>query len=94
MTSELRNLEYYREAFLEIQKFMEVKEEGMEVQEETVYLKPSLNWSNDTKDFKFGYKFAKSFTFRALDENMCFSQHPDKWLPAPPSFSKKSILPL
>jgi len=36
MTSKLRNLEYYREVFLEIWKFMEVRVEGMEVQEETV----------------------------------------------------------
>jgi len=36
MTSELRNPKYYRETFLEIQKYMEVREEGMEVQEETI----------------------------------------------------------
>jgi len=36
MTSRLYNPEYYRGAFLEIQKYMEVREEGMEVQEETV----------------------------------------------------------
>jgi len=34
MTSELCNPEYYRGAFLEIRKSMEVREEGMEVQEE------------------------------------------------------------
>jgi len=37
MTSGLCNPKYYRGAFLEIRKFMEVKEESMEVQEETVY---------------------------------------------------------
>ena len=37
MTSRLRNSEYYRGAFLEIRKFMEVREEGMEVQEEAAY---------------------------------------------------------
>jgi len=36
MTFELHNPEYHRGAFLEIRKFMEVREEGMEVQEETV----------------------------------------------------------
>jgi len=36
MISGLCNLEYYKSAFLEIQKFMEVREEGMELQEETV----------------------------------------------------------
>jgi len=36
MTSGLRNPEYYKGAFLEIWKLMEVREEGMEVQEETV----------------------------------------------------------
>lgn len=36
MTSGLRNLEYYRGAFFEIWKFMDIREEGMEVQEETV----------------------------------------------------------
>jgi len=36
MTSRLRNSEYYRRIFLEIWKFIEVREEGMEVQEETV----------------------------------------------------------
>jgi len=36
MTSRLCNLEYYRETFLEIRKFMEVKEKGTEVQKETV----------------------------------------------------------
>jgi len=36
MTSELRNSEYYKGAFLEISKLMKVREEGMEVQEETV----------------------------------------------------------
>jgi len=36
MTSGLCNPKYYRRAFLEIQKFMEVREEGMEVLEETV----------------------------------------------------------
>jgi len=36
MNSELRNPEYYRWAFLEIKKFMEVGEEGKEVHEETV----------------------------------------------------------
>jgi len=36
MTSRLRNSEYYRGAFLEIRKFMEVREEGMELLEETV----------------------------------------------------------
>jgi len=34
MTSGLCNSEYYRRAFLEIRKSMEVREEGMEVQEE------------------------------------------------------------
>jgi len=34
MTSGLCNPEYYRGAFLEIRKSMEVREEGMEVQEE------------------------------------------------------------
>jgi len=34
MTSGLCNPEYYKGAFLEIQKSMEVREEGMEVQEE------------------------------------------------------------
>jgi len=34
----LCNPKYYRETFLKIQKFMEVREEGMEVQEETVHL--------------------------------------------------------
>jgi len=38
MTYGLCNPEYYRGTFLEIQKFMEVREEGMEVQEETVAL--------------------------------------------------------
>jgi len=35
MTSGLCNLEYYKGAFLEIQKVMKVREEDMEVQEET-----------------------------------------------------------
>jgi len=34
MTSGLCNPEYYRGAFLELRKYMEVREEGMEVQEE------------------------------------------------------------
>jgi len=34
MTSELCNPEYYRGVILEIQNSMEVREEGMEVQEE------------------------------------------------------------
>jgi len=34
MTSRLCNPEYYRGTFLEIRKSMEVREEGMEVQEE------------------------------------------------------------
>ena len=38
MTSGLRNPKYYKGAFLEIWKLMKVKEEGMEVQEETVIL--------------------------------------------------------
>ena len=37
MTSELCNPEYYRGTFLEIWKSMEVREEGMEVQEEAAY---------------------------------------------------------
>jgi len=36
MTSKLCNPEYYRGTFLKIQKFMEVREESIEVQEETV----------------------------------------------------------
>jgi len=36
MTSGLYNSKYYRGTFLKIQKFMEVREEGMEVQKETV----------------------------------------------------------
>jgi len=36
MTSGLLNTKYYRGTFFEIQKFMEVREEGMEVQEETI----------------------------------------------------------
>jgi len=36
MISELCNPEFYKRAFLKIRKFMEVREEGMEVQEETV----------------------------------------------------------
>jgi len=36
MSSGLSNPEYYRGAFLEIRKFMEVREEGMKVQEEIV----------------------------------------------------------
>jgi len=39
MTFRLRNLEYYRGVFLKIQKYMKVREEGMEVQEETVFSK-------------------------------------------------------
>jgi len=38
MTSGLCNPEYYRGAFMEIRKFMEVREEGMEVQEEAAVL--------------------------------------------------------
>jgi len=34
MTFGLCNSEYYRGAFLELRKYMEVREEGMEVQEE------------------------------------------------------------
>jgi len=37
-TSRLRNPEYYIGVFLEIQKFMEVREEYMEVREETLKL--------------------------------------------------------
>ena len=37
MTSKLCNLEYYIEVFLEIQKLMEVREEGMEVQKEIAF---------------------------------------------------------
>jgi len=36
MTSELCNLKYYIRIFLEIQNFMEVREEHMDVQEETM----------------------------------------------------------
>jgi len=36
MTSKLRNPKYYRGAFSKIRKFMEVREEGMEVHEEAV----------------------------------------------------------
>jgi len=36
MTSRLRNPEYYRGTFLKIRKYMEGREEGMEVQEEIV----------------------------------------------------------
>jgi len=36
MTFRLHNLEYCIGTFLEIQNFMEVREEGMEVPEETV----------------------------------------------------------
>jgi len=36
MTSGLCNPEYYKGAFLEIRKLMEVREQVMEVQEETV----------------------------------------------------------
>jgi len=42
MTSGLCNLEYYKGTFLEIRKFMEMREEGMEVQEETVFFTPSF----------------------------------------------------
>jgi len=38
MTSGLCNPEYYREPFLEIQKSMEVREEGMKVQEEAAII--------------------------------------------------------
>jgi len=38
MTFELCNLEYYIRTFLEIRKYMEVRKEGMEVQEEATYL--------------------------------------------------------
>jgi len=38
MTFELCNSEYYRGLVLEIQKSMEVREEGMEVQEEAAHL--------------------------------------------------------
>jgi len=38
MTSGLCNPKYYRGAFLEIQKSMEVREEGMEVQEEAAFM--------------------------------------------------------
>jgi len=37
MTSGLCNSEYYRGVVLEIQKSMEMREEGMEVQEEAAY---------------------------------------------------------
>jgi len=37
MTSGLCNPEYYRGVFLKIQKSMEVREEGMEVQEEAAF---------------------------------------------------------
>jgi len=37
MTSGLCNLEYYRGVILEIRKSMEVREEGMEVQEEAAH---------------------------------------------------------
>jgi len=36
MTSELHNPKYYRGVFLEIKKYMEMREEGMEVKEETI----------------------------------------------------------
>jgi len=39
MTSGLCNPEYYRGAFLELRKYMEVREEGMEVQEEAAVSK-------------------------------------------------------
>jgi len=39
MTSRLCNLEYYRRAFWEIRKSMEVREEGMEVQEEAAQIR-------------------------------------------------------
>jgi len=39
MTSRLCNPEYYREALMEIRKYMEVREEGMEVQEGVAQLK-------------------------------------------------------
>jgi len=45
MTSGLYNPKYYREAFLEIRKSMEVREEGMEVQEEAT----SKPWSTFQK---------------------------------------------
>jgi len=38
MTSGIKNLKYYREIFLKIRKFIEVREEGMEVQEESVHI--------------------------------------------------------
>jgi len=38
MTSGLCNPEYYRGTFLELRKYMEVREEGMEVQEEAATL--------------------------------------------------------
>jgi len=38
MTSGLCNPEYYRGAFLEIRKSMEVREEGMEVEEEAALI--------------------------------------------------------
>jgi len=44
MTSGLCNPEYYRGVFLEIQKSMEVREEGMEVQEEAAFLVPSYSY--------------------------------------------------
>jgi len=37
MTSGLSNPKYYKGVFLEIKKFMEVRKEGMEVQEKTVF---------------------------------------------------------
>jgi len=43
MTSGLCNPEYYRGAFLEIRESMEVREEGMEVQEEAAIL-PTPNF--------------------------------------------------
>ena len=41
MTFRIRNPKYYRKEFLKIWKIMEVREEGMEVQEETVQGKAS-----------------------------------------------------
>jgi len=42
MTSGLCNPEYYRGVVLEIRKSIEVREEGMEVQEEAATLYPTL----------------------------------------------------
>jgi len=59
MISGLCNPEYYRGAFLEIRKSMEVREEGMEMQEEAALSHASVSLVKTRSEYFYPYSTSR-----------------------------------